>query len=169
MKAEDRKAVLAACEDPEMLARIRNLITPTRPEVISSNSDVETLLRPKLLGLEEEVFAAVALDRRHRVIDISIITTGSFQFTIVDPAQIFRWALTRKRVPAALIVAHNHPSGDPTPSSQDRDITRRLVVAGGHLNVKVLDHVIMTDSGGSFSFAHNGEIAPAPWQTSYTS
>lgn len=168
MKAEDRKAVLAACEDPGMLARIRSLIAPAPLKTVGSYTDIEILLRPKLLGLDKEVFAAVALDRRHGVVDAEIITVGSSEFVIVDPAQIFRWALTRKRVAAALIVAHNHPSGDPTPSAMDRDITQRLVSAGRVLNIKVLDHVIMTDSGGSFSFAARGDIPAVVWPSSIT-
>lgn len=139
---KDLVALLAA--DPQLQARVRAMAAETRPEVLANPADVAAVLGPMIGWSPDcERFAAIAVDRRRRVIDVEVLTVGSDGFCIVDPKQVFRWALTRQRSVAAIIVGHNHPSGDPTPSHQDRDVTRRLIAAGAVIGIDVLDHVIV--------------------------
>ena len=93
--------------------------------------------------VEQEHFVGIALDVRHRVIDAACLTTGTHTQTIVAPDVLFRWALTRKRPCHAIIVAHNHPSGDETPSLDDFTATTRLVELGQLLGIRVLDHLVV--------------------------
>ena len=106
--------------------------------------DAVSIVYP-LIGVSDvERLAVVALSARNRVIDAEVLTVGSHGYTVVDPRQILRWALTRKRPCAGIVVAHNHPSGDPMPSSQDVDVTRRLRRACEVVGVTLVDHVVVT-------------------------
>ena len=92
-------------------------------------------------GLQYEELRAIYVDRRQHVLAVRTLTQGSDAFTIVDPRQVFRPAVTLGA--SAVVLAHNHPSGDPTPSSQDRDVTRRCISAGRILGIQLLDHIIV--------------------------
>jgi len=95
------------------------------------------------------------LDGKNRITTIHVVSEGSLNQSIVHPRETFKSAILANA--AAVILAHNHPSGDTTPSREDREITRRLREAGDILGIKVLDHVIVdTDSGNSFSFVESG-------------
>lgn len=130
---------------------------PVVPSSVAGPADALAVLAPLLDSPEAERFAVVALDRRGRVVDAAVMTSGSVSCTVVDTAQIFRWALTRARPVSSILVGHNHPSGDPTPSQEDVTTTRRLVEAGRVIGVRVVDHVILADSG-SYSFAAHGAL-----------
>lgn len=110
--------------------------------------------------LGHEQLAVIALDRRQRVLDVTVLTRGSDRFTIVDPKQIFRWALTRpgRRAVCSIILGHNHPSGDPAPSIEDRNVTRRIADAGKILGIKLTDHIIVGANGKYISLAEQGEL-----------
>jgi len=103
--------------------------------------DAERLLAPRLRGLGEEELHALFLDVRHRVVGWRALTRGSMAFTVVDPRQVFRVAI--RLGAAAVILAHNHPSGDATPSTQDLDVTRRVDHAGRVLGIRLLDHLVV--------------------------
>jgi len=107
------------------------------------------------LGSDVERLVVIALDRKHRVIDAVALTQGNGSFCIVDPAQCLRWALTRDRPVAAWALAHNHPSGDPTPSHQDREVTQRAATAGRAVGLPLIDHVVVVP-GGYTSLAEQG-------------
>ncbi len=77
------------------------------------------------------------------VFDMTVLTTGSNRFTIVDPCQILRWVLTRKVPARAFLIAHNHPAGDPNPSEQDIDATKQVQAAARVLQVTLYDHIIL--------------------------
>jgi len=127
-------------------------------DVVCSAANAASIFRPHLSGLEAEQLWCAALDRRRRVIDCGMLTAGSDAFTVVDPRQVYRWALTRKRPCAAIILAHNHPSGDPTPSHQDRDITRRIAAGGRTLGMPLLDHIIIGAGVSYRSLAEQGDL-----------
>lgn len=110
-------------------------------------------LAPALLGLADEELHGLFLDRRRRPLALRTITRGSDAFTIVDPRQVFRLAV--RLGASAVVIAHNHPSGDPEPSAQDADVTDRLARAGRVLGVPVIDHLVITD-GGFVSLAERG-------------
>lgn len=103
-----------------------------------------------------ETFAIVALDAQHRAINDAIITItrGIVNSSLVHPREVFRAAITAGAV--SIILFHNHPSGDPTPSADDRLVTEQLVAAGRLLEIPVLDHVIVGTAGKFVSFAEAG-------------
>ena len=112
-------------------------------------------LAPALHGLPDEELHALYLDRRNRPLERRRLTVGSDRFTVVDPRQIFRPAVSLGA--AAVVLAHNHPSGDPTPSPQDREVTRRVAAAGRVLGVTLLDHLVV-GHGGWVSMRETGDL-----------
>lgn len=118
------------------------------PEIVSSSDSAYTHFAPLLAGQDREHFAVMALGRRHQVLGCEVLTIGNDGFCIVDPRQVYSWALRQgKQGASAVIVAHNHPSGNPRPSHQDYDVTAKLVAAGALLGVPVLDHLIVAADG----------------------
>jgi DNA repair protein RadC len=109
--------------------------------IVRSAEDAWERLRPALAGLGDEELHAIYLDRRHQVVGQRRLTRGTDGFTVVDPRQVFRPAVGMGA--CAVIIAHNHPSGDPTPSAQDRDVTRRVAAAGKVLGIVLLDHLVI--------------------------
>ncbi|MFT7677506.1 MAG: DNA repair protein RadC [Planctomycetota bacterium] len=99
------------------------------------------LLAARLEGLEQEEFHAVLLDARHRPISVRQVSVGTLTASLVHPREVYRAAVRLNA--AALVVAHNHPSGDPEPSLEDLELTRRLVSSGELLGIPLLDHVIV--------------------------
>jgi DNA repair protein RadC len=114
-----------------------------RPQIRSSR-DVAELLVPQFGGKPVEQFGAVLLDTKHRVLRISLLSVGTLDASIVHPREVFREAATGGA--AAIIVFHNHPSGDPRPSPDDVALTRRLMRAGEMMGIEVLDHVIIAEN-----------------------
>ncbi len=102
-----------------------------------------------------EVFAMICLTTKHRVIAYHEVSRGTLDATLVHPREVFKVALLANA--AAILISHNHPSGDSTPSQDDIDLTRRLAAAGELLGVQVLDHIIIGD-GRYFSFKEAGRL-----------
>lgn len=111
-----------------------------RPKV-SSPADAANLLMSEMSLLEQEHLRLLLLDTRNHVLAMPTIYIGSLNTSVVRIGELFRAAI--KENAAAMIVAHNHPSGDPSPSSEDVRVTRQLVEAGQLLDIDVLDHVII--------------------------
>lgn len=97
----------------------------------------------------KEYFIAAHVDGKNRIVCIDQISVGSLNQSIVHPRETFKSALLSSA--AAIILIHNHPTGDPTPSREDMEITRRLKEAGELLGIKVLDHIIIGDTFTSFT------------------
>jgi DNA repair protein RadC len=110
---------------------------------IRGPSDVYASLGPNLRDLDQEEFHAVLLNAQHRVLREVLVTRGILDASLIHPREVFRPAVAEGA--AAVILVHNHPSGDPTPSPQDRAVTRQMVSAGRTLGIPVLDHVIVGD------------------------
>ena len=108
---------------------------------IKSPADVAQLLMLEMSHLEQEHLRAVLLDTKNRVQTVATIYIGSLNSSLIRVGEVFRDAL--KHNSAALIIAHNHPSGDPTPSPEDVLVTREIVSAGQLLDVEVLDHLVI--------------------------
>lgn len=123
-----------------------------RPQVRSSGESFEVLasLWSDLIEFQEE-FNILLLNRANRVLGFYNASKGSNCGTVVDAKLIFTAAL--KGNASAIILAHNHPSGNKQPSQQDIDLTKRLIKAGEVLDITVLDHLILTPEDGYFSFA----------------
>lgn len=109
------------------------------------------IIYPLLAGREMEATVAVAVNNQMRLIEADIITVGSAGFTVVCPMQILRWVLTRKKPAYGFFLAHNHPSGDPTPSLQDNEVTQRLNTAARAVGIKLVDHLIVTNDRKVFT------------------
>lgn len=117
--------------------------------------DAARFLLPRYGSKPLEEFGVVALDTRNRLTRVQIVSTGSLNGSLVHPREVFREATLLRA--AAIIAFHNHPSGDPSPSREDRDLTQRLARAGKILGIDVLDHVILA-TGRYWSFKENGEL-----------
>ena len=131
----------AACE----LARRLTLSPNGQHPVIDSTDAAAAVVRPHLLDKRKEHLVALLLDNRHQLIRMSPIAVGSLSATLVHPRELFREAIAA--CAAAVIVAHNHPSGDPEPSAHDLQLTQRLAEAGALIGIEVLDHLIIARGG----------------------
>jgi len=120
---------------------------------ITSSRDLFTHYHPALRDLRHEIFKVVLLDAKHAIMRDATVSEGSLTLSIVHPREVFTLAV--KESAAAVIFLHNHPSGDPTPSQEDRVLTARLVSAGEVLGIRVLDHLVVGD-GRYVSFADQG-------------
>jgi DNA repair protein RadC len=117
--------------------------------------DAARFLLPRFGTQPLEAFGILVLDTRNRLKQLQIVSTGSLSGSLVHPREVFREATMLQG--AAIIAFHNHPSGDPEPSREDRELTLRLVRAGQVLGIEVLDHVIVA-SGRYWSFKERGEM-----------
>ena len=112
--------------------------------LIKSPEDVKDLVMEEMRFFDREHFRAIYLDRKGGVLAVEDISVGGLHSSIVHPREVFKSAV--KRNAASLILVHNHPSGDPTPSNEDIEVTRRLIEAGTLMGIEVLDHVIIGDN-----------------------
>jgi len=112
---------------------------------IQSPADVHRHFYERLRDSRHERFLAVLLDSRHRVTGEVLISQGTLTASLVHPREVFRSAV--QEAAAALVLVHNHPSGDPAPSPEDQEVTDRLASAGEILGVRVLDHVVVAEHG----------------------
>lgn len=109
-----------------------------------------------LEGADREHFVVVLLDTQNQIIGIHTVTVGTLDASLVHPREIFKAAILANS--AAILLAHNHPSGDPTPSAEDRSVTRLLVDAGVALGIEVLDHLVLGDAPRYYSFQEAGQM-----------
>jgi DNA repair protein RadC len=105
--------------------------------------DAAAYLMPRFAGRAVEQFGVVLLDTKHRVMRTSVLAIGTLNTSYVEPRDVFREATLAGA--AAIVVFHTHPSGDPTPSGDDVELTRRLAAAGVLMGIDVVDHVILGD------------------------
>ncbi|MBM3958225.1 MAG: JAB domain-containing protein [SAR202 cluster bacterium] len=135
----DAKAcqLLAGLELGRRVAALR----PDDRSSISSPADIAALLMPQMSGLEREHLKVVLLNTKNQVLAVHPVYVGSVNAAVVRPAEVFAEAV--RRVCPALVVVHNHPSGDPAPSTEDVATTRRLAEAGRILDIDVLDHIVL--------------------------
>jgi DNA repair protein RadC len=125
---------------------VRYVGRPARiASAIRGPADVVAFLRRVVRDDAREHFVALYLDGRHRPIAHQVVSVGTASGSLVHPREVFQPAILVGA--CALVVAHNHPSGDPTPSREDREVTRRLVQAGTILGVSVLDSLVFTRAG----------------------
>ena len=165
-RAGDGQIRLAAGIGPAKLAGLRAAFElgarlvrePLQAGVkISSPEQVAAHYGPRMRTYRQEVFVVLLLDARQRVIGDVEVHRGSLDQSLVHPREVFAPALRESA--AAILVLHNHPSGDPTPSEEDREVTRRLVRAGEILGVRVVDHVVI-GAGAHRSLARAGLLGP---------
>lgn len=132
-------AVRAALE----LGRRLSAEPGSRPS-IKGPADVASLLMEDMRYLEKEQFRVLMLNTKNQVLAVEIVSLGDLTSAIVHPREVFKEAV--RRAAAAVILAHNHPSGDPSPSREDFDVTKRVTDAGKILGIEVLDHIVIGDN-----------------------
>jgi DNA repair protein RadC len=131
----------------------------SRGEPFARSADVFDHFHQRLRDKKKECFFILLLDSKNRIIKEERISEGSLTSALVHPREAFTPAIRESA--AALIIVHNHPSGDPTPSREDEDITARLVEGGRLLGIGVLDHIII-GQGRYYSFADQGRLQKIP-------
>lgn len=127
----------------ELSKRMSSTYTSGKRVVIKTPEDVSKLLMEEMRHLRKEVFKVILLNAKNHMIRCMDISVGSLTASIVHPREVFSEAV--KSGCAGLLFVHNHPSGDPEPSTEDVDTTLRLVESGKILGIKVLDHIIIGD------------------------
>ncbi len=130
---------------------------PYSPNPVRNSSDAAKIFQAYLAGADREYFVILLLDGKHRVNALNVVSVGSLTCAIVHGREVFKPAVVSNA--ASVILSHNHPSGDVSPSPEDVALTRRLVKAGEVLGIKVLDHIIIGE-GQYMSFADRGMISP---------
>ena len=127
--------------------------TPDPP--VTTPDEVVDLLRERLQDLDREHFVVLHLDARHAPTGLDTVSIGTLSASLAHPREVFKAAILASA--GAILLAHNHPSGDVTPSKDDADLTRRMVEAGRIIGIEVIDHIIIGD-GHHLSFRERGLI-----------
>jgi DNA repair protein RadC len=130
-------------------------IDPERRVEVRSPEDAAAILLPAFSGADRERCVSALLDTKHRLLRLALVSVGSVDHTFMAPREIFRDALLANAT--AIVVAHNHPSGDAEPSRDDAAVTRRLARAGELIGVSLLDHLVI-GAGRWVSLARRGAL-----------
>lgn len=134
---------------------VRESVIPGQAGALDSPAKTAALLAPLMCESDREKFVVVLLNTRNGVIGVNVVSVGTVSASLVHPRELFKPAILAGA--AAIIVAHNHPSNDISPSPEDRECTRRIVKAGELLGIPLLDHVIVGSSADRFySFREGG-------------
>lgn len=139
----------------ELSLRMSTLKIGENMNFISSPEDVSVYLMERMRYLKKEIFKLLILDNKNKILKEESISVGSLDQTIVHPREVFYEAI--RNMAKSVILVHNHPSGDPTPSRNDIETTTRLVDCGNLIGIKILDHIII-GNGITYSFKNHGLI-----------
>ena len=126
----------------ELARRLETFVEEPKRKICSPK-DVYTLMYPKMREQKKEKFITLCLDTKNQILKEEVISVGSLNASIVHPREVFKSALMESS--ASVIMIHNHPSGDPSPSREDIMVTEKLVEGGKLLGIDVLDHIIIGD------------------------
>lgn len=135
------------------LGRRRQATGSLQKKIISTSNDIADYLMAKLKDYRHEVFAVMYLNRANKINHFEIVSEGGITGTVADPRIILKKALEEDAV--SIILCHNHPSGSLKPSRADEDLTHKIKEAAKYFDIRVLDHMIVSDAG-YFSFADEG-------------
>jgi len=124
-----------------------------KPVIVNCPSDVMRVLGAEVRRLDREHFWRIDLDAKNEVLDYEVVSMGTLTASLVHPREVFKGAILSNA--SGIIVSHNHPSGDPKPSQDDKQTTRRLAEAGKLLGIPLLDHVVLAEHR-FFSFRERG-------------
>lgn len=136
---------------------------PERRPRLRTPREIHAYLAPELSALRREVFHVLCFNARNVLLRDARVAEGTINACPVDPREVFAAAITARAT--AIVLAHNHPSGDPEPSAQDLSLTAQLIEAGRVLNIKVLDHLVIGD-GTYASLLERGELSLLGGETS---
>lgn len=152
IKVAKASKIVASLKFGKRIAKRVNQRSITR---IEKSEDIYNFLKEELADKKNEFFYAILLDTKNVIISKELITKGTLDASLVHPREAFRPAI--KKSAKSIIFAHNHPSGNPRPSAEDYNITRRLVDAGNLLDINVLDHIIIGEND-YYSFKKENDI-----------
>jgi DNA repair protein RadC len=138
------------------LVRERSLTQLERPQIRDASGAAATLAA-YLAEEDREHFVVLLLNSKNRLIGINTVSIGSLTASLAHPREVFKPAILANA--AAIIVAHNHPSGEPTPSHEDVEITKRLQAGADLLGIRLLDHIVLGDGGRWYSFQEDGVLS----------
>ena len=137
--------------------KVRQIWQDVCSEPLTSPNEVLAYLNTlDIASADREVFVVLHLDTRNRVVAHETTSIGSQNASLVHPREVFKAAILKGAT--SIILAHNHPSGDPAPSKEDIDLTHRLAEAGGLMGIQVLDHVVVAPPGESVSMKELGIV-----------
>ncbi len=126
-----------------------------RPE-LRSPSEAAPIVKQYIGDIDREAFVVAMLTVRHRLLGLHTVSVGCLTGSLVHPREVFKPAILSGS--AALVIAHNHPSGDPEPSAEDVALTRRLAAAGSLLGIEILDHLVLGEAGRFVSLRERGVL-----------
>jgi DNA repair protein RadC len=132
---------------------LRREMAENRKEKISKSADIAHFLKAQLQHKSHEVFVTVYLNRANKIVHHEIVSEGGITGTVADARIIIKKALENNAI--GLVLAHNHPSGNLSPSNEDIQVTQKIKTAAAYFDIKVLDHIIVSNEG-YFSFADEG-------------
>jgi DNA repair protein RadC len=135
------------------IGRRRQALASREKAIVKTSADVATYLQTLLKDHRHEVFAVLFLNRANKINHFEIVSEGGMTGTVADPRMILKKALEQDAV--SLILCHNHPSGSLKPSRADEELTQKIKEASKYFDIKVLDHIIVSDDG-YYSFADEG-------------
>ena len=135
------------------LGRLVHAAPLRRGQLLRTSADIGQAFGDRLRDMRKERFLCVMLDGRNRIMREDLVTEGILTASLVHPREVFAPAI--REAAAAIVLVHNHPSGDPEPSPEDLEITRRLASVGELVGIRVQDHVVIGD-GGYVSFRERG-------------
>ncbi len=135
------------------LGRRRQTGSLPKKDIIVTSRDIAMFLKERLKDYQHEVFAVIYLNQAHKVLSFDIVSEGGITRTVADPRVILKRALEKNAV--KIVLSHNHPSGSLHPSKADEYLTDKIKLAASFLDIRVLDHVIVSDAG-YYSFADDG-------------
>ncbi len=131
-----------ACQIVALFELYRRLpVSKGNQQIVRNATEIATFYLPKLQHLQQEHFLAVYLDTKNRIIGDNTITIGILNASLIHPREVFYHAI--KHLADGLIVIHNHPSGDPQPSKEDLDVTKRLAKTAEIMGIRFVDHIIL--------------------------
>ena len=139
------------------LALVRESTVPTAwDKQVRASEDVATFMAPMVADFDREGFWVVLLNGKNRAIGLNLVSLGALTAALVHPREVLKPAILGNA--AAIILVHNHPSGDPAPSAEDVALTKRLCAAGDLVGIRVLDHVVIGHDGTYRSLADDGQL-----------
>ncbi len=151
---------------PYRVPRYRLLLVKDGPAIstpwdrrVRQARDVAEFMRPIAEQLDREQFFCLTLDGRNRVTALNVVSVGTLTSALVHPREVWKPAILTNA--AAVVLCHNHPSGDPTPSTEDIALTRRLEQAGEVVGIRLLDHIVLGEAGSYRSLADDGVLGGA--------
>jgi DNA repair protein RadC len=126
------------------------------PQQVHNSKDIKNVIQPMIGNSDRECMIIVSLDTKNHIIAADIVSIGTLNQSFVHPREVFKSAIIRNA--CSIIMCHNHPSGDVTPSEEDVKVTKNILLASKFMGIPLLDHIILSHNNKFFSFLDNGVL-----------